>query len=39
MFYFTSRAKARVFAKLKGLIVTDRGADAEKRWAVQVVTG
>lgn len=36
MFYFTSRSKARIFAKAKGANVIDNGKYAAKRWAVSI---
>lgn len=37
MLYFTTRDAARAFAVRSNRTVTDLGADAPKRWAVQVV--
>lgn len=38
MLYFATRDKARAFADKTNRAVTDLGADAPKRWAVQIVT-
>lgn len=37
MLYFKNRDAARAFASKANRVVTDLGADAPKRWAVQVV--
>lgn len=38
MLYFKTRDQARAFANKTNRTMTDLGADAPKRWAVQIVT-